>query len=92
MDESTILLLIAIIGCFVGLAGWLSGRDKKIVGDAEWRGTINGKLDAILGIDKRVVALESEVKEHGKAIAKVEESTKSAHHRIDGMEEKKNEN
>ncbi|MHC1722578.1 hypothetical protein [Aminipila terrae] len=88
MDENTILFLIAIVGCFVGLGGWLSGRDKRIVGDAEWRGAINGKLDAILGIDKRVTALENEVKEHGKAIAKVEESAKSAHHRIDGMEEK----
>ncbi|QIB68275.1 hypothetical protein Ami103574_02630 [Aminipila butyrica] len=89
MDEGTILLLIALIGCFVGLAGWLSGREKKMAGDAHWRGTIDGKLDAILGIDKRVVALEGEVKEHGKAIAKVEESAKSAHHRLDGMEENK---
>jgi len=91
MDTQTILLLIAIIGCFVGLGGWLSGREKKIGNDAEWRGTINGKLDAILGIDKRVTVLESEVKEHGKAIAIVEQSAKSAHHRIDGLEEK-NEN
>ncbi len=24
-----ITVLIAVVGCFVGLAGWLSGRDKK---------------------------------------------------------------
>ena len=39
--------LIAVIGCFVGLAGWLNGRDKKILGDGEWKGTVNTKLDDI---------------------------------------------
>ena len=41
--------LIAIIGCFVGLAGWLSARDKKISDDSEWKGMVNTKLDAING-------------------------------------------
>ena len=45
-----ISLLIAVIGCFVGLAGWLKSRDGKIANDAEWKGQVNAKLDGILGI------------------------------------------
>ena len=43
-----ISMLIAIVGCFVGLAGWLSGRDKKIANDGKWRGSVDTKLDQIL--------------------------------------------
>lgn len=85
MDKETVMILIALIGCFVGLCGWLSSRDKKICSDSEWRGTINGKLDALLGISTRVDKLEQKVEEHGKSIAVIEQSTKSAHHRIDGI-------
>jgi len=82
VDIQTIFLLIAIIGCFVGLAGWISGRDNRIGTDSEWRGTVNGKLDALLGISKRVDKLEEKVEDQGKVLAVVEQSTKSAHHRI----------
>ena len=75
-------ILIAVIGCFVGLAGWLAGRDKKIASDAEWKGTINAKLDVIVGISKDVDSLENKVQEHGERIKAVEESTKQAHLRI----------
>ncbi|WP_312093489.1 hypothetical protein [Aminipila sp.] len=91
MDIQTVLILITIIGCFLSLAGWLSTRDKKISNDGEWRGMINAKLDAILGIDKRVDALENEVKEQGKEIVKIKARAESNTHRIDKMEGK-NEN
>ena len=42
-----ITLLIAIIGGFVGLAGWLSGRDRKISNDSEWKGAVKQQLDNI---------------------------------------------
>ena len=45
-------LLLAVVGCFVGLAGWLTGRDKKLSNDSEWRGTVNTKLDLAIGIRK----------------------------------------
>ena len=38
MMQIEITLLIAMLGGFVGLAGWLSGRDKRISRDSEWRG------------------------------------------------------
>ena len=55
-------ILMAIIGCFVGLAGWLSGRDKKISADAEWKGSVNESLkdikDGVFGIDQRIAKIE----------------------------------
>ncbi|WP_312694332.1 hypothetical protein [Caproiciproducens sp.] len=77
--------LIAVIGCFVGLAGWLAGRDKRIANDAEWRGTINAKLDVIVGIKSDVERLEVTVSNHGERIKAVESSASQAHRRIDEL-------
>ena len=75
--------LVAVVGCFVGLAGWLSGRDKKISNDAEWRGAVNAKLDMIVGINTDVERIDRTVTAQGERIAKVEASASQAHHRID---------
>ena len=79
-------LLIAVIGCLIGLAGWLSGRDKKISNDAEWRGTVNTKLDAIRSdigsVGGDIKCLQTTLAEHGERLTKVEESAKQAHLRI----------
>jgi hypothetical protein len=81
-------ILIGIAGCFVGLAGWLSGRDKKISGDAQWRGEVNAKLDGILGIRCDVDGMDERMREHDKEIAGLKKDTASAHKRIDGLEAK----
>ncbi|MCX7614400.1 MAG: hypothetical protein N2Z65_01430 [Clostridiales bacterium] len=81
-----ISVLVAIVGCFIGLAGWLSGRDKKIAGDAEWKGMINGKLDVIVGISKNLECLDEKVQGHAERLTAVEESAKQAHKRIDRIE------
>lgn len=81
MDANTVSILIAITGCFVGLAGWLSKRDDKIVNDSEWKGTINAKLDYI-------VATNNEVPLMKERITQVEESSKQAHKRIDELKSK----
>lgn len=86
MDGSTtiaISLMVSLVGCFVGLAGWLSGREKKISSDAEWRGEINAKLDIITGVKTDVSELQDEVNDLGKKVVIIEQSTKSAHHRLD---------
>lgn len=83
MDTATIMFLIAIIGCFVGLTGWIARRDSKTISDAVWKGEINGKLDAILGINIRIDKVECDLKVHGERIAKVESKTDSAHYRLD---------
>ena len=61
-------LLIAVIGCFVGLAGWLSGRDKKLSADSEWKGEVNAKLDLAIGIRNDHEELRHRVTKHDKEI------------------------
>lgn len=86
MEYIAISTLIAVIGCFVTLAGWLKNRDGKICDDAEWRGSVNGKLDSILGIQKHVDRIENDVRQLGERVAKNEASAASAHKRLDRME------
>jgi hypothetical protein len=73
-----ISLLIAMVGCFIGLAGYLSGRDKKIHADGEWKGEVNTQLRLILdntsGVSNRVDDLEDKVNEHGERLSVVETS------------------
>jgi len=87
VEAINIGLLIAIIGCFVGLAGWLAGRDKKILNDGEWKGTVNTKLDdiktSVSGTGAELAKINSALSLHGERIKAVEESTASAHKRID---------
>jgi hypothetical protein len=79
-------LMIAIVGCFIGLAGWLSGRDKKIGSDGEWRGSVNTKLDTIhndiTGVCGDIKEIKATLGQHGERLTAVEESAKSAHIRI----------
>jgi hypothetical protein len=70
-------LLIAIIGCFVGLAGWLAGRDKKLSKDSEWRGTVNTKLDLAIGIRKDHEELREEVSRQGNEIVALKHDLQS---------------
>ena len=83
-----------IIGCFVGLAGVLSGRDKKIADTFEWHGIVNTKLDSICegvkenGID--VKSIQATLSDTCERLSAVEESAKSAHHRIDEIKAAKN--
>ncbi len=76
-------LLIAVIGCLVGLAGWMRNRDKSVASDAEWRGGVNAKLDIIVGIREDVNDIKITIADHGERISKVESSAAQAHHRID---------
>ena len=78
-----ISLLVALVGCFVGLAGWLSGRDKKVIGDAQWRGRIDAKLDAVVGLGASIERLEAKMDMMMERLTINEQSVKSAHKRID---------
>ena len=87
MGAVDIGLIIALVGCFVGLAGWLSGRDKRILNDGEWKGTVNTKLDdiksSVSGTSTELAKINTALTEHGERLTAVESSTKQAHHRID---------
>ena len=87
-------LIVAVVGCFVGLAGWLSGRDKKILGDGEWKGTVNTKLDdiksSVSGTGAELAKINAALSEHGERLTAVESSAQQAHKRIDEIIEDKN--
>lgn len=78
-----ISIAIAIIGCLIGIAGWLTNRDKNVAQDAKWRGSVDAKLDVIVGIRTDVDRIDRTVSEHGERLSKVEASAAQAHHRID---------
>lgn len=90
MGAVDIGLLIAVVGCFVGLAGWLSGRDKKILGDGEWKGSVNTKLDdiksSVNGTNTQLEKLDCAISTHEKRITAVESSATQAHKRIDRLD------
>ena len=52
MGVIEISALIAIVGCAIGVLGWVAGRDKRITSDAQWRGSVDAKLDLIIGLRK----------------------------------------
>lgn len=66
--EVEISIIIALVGCFVGLAGWLSGRDKRLSSDSEWKGEVNAKLDLAIGIRNDHEELRNRVTKQGKDI------------------------
>lgn len=74
MTGAEIGIGVALIGCFVGLAGWLAGRDKRIASDAEWKGSVNAKLDVIIGIQMDVGKLTERVNDHEGRLRVVESS------------------
>lgn len=80
-------VLIAVVGCFVGLAGWLAGRDRRIAGDGEWKGMVNAKLDdirrSVSGTSTELQKINEALSEHGERLTAVESSAKQAHKRID---------
>ena len=78
-----ISLLVALVGCFVGLGGWLAGRDKKVIGDAQWRGRIDAKLDAVVGMGASIERLEAKVDTMMERLTVTEQSSKQAHKRLD---------
>lgn len=86
MNISTISILIALVGCFVGLAGWISGRDKKIANDSEWKGTVNAKLDNILsltkGLSKDIETIKKTVDNHSIDISVLKREMKSCSERF----------
>ena len=93
--EEMTYLLIAVIGSIVGIVGlifafsnWKRGETDDVEQFARWQGRVDGKLDAILGIDKRVNNLEENMINVRNDIALVERTAKKAHDRIDKLEDK----
>ena len=82
--------IIAIVGCFVGLAGWLNGRDKRIADDGEWKGSVNAKLDSIhndiSGVGKDISEIKSAQVEANKKLENHETRITVLESKVDGKE------
>ncbi|MFD0825869.1 hypothetical protein ACT8ZR_09340 [Neobacillus sp. M.A.Huq-85] len=92
--ESQVLIGIVctIIGAIVGVLTYNRNRDKDVRNDAADTAVIRTKLDNISsGIDSiriDIKANEKRVSELSERVIRVEESTKSAHKRLDVLENK----
>lgn len=68
MDIATIIAIIttiiALVGMVLGIAGWLSTRDSKTDKDAEWKGTVNAKLDTIISLNAEVSNAKNRIQDH----------------------------
>ena len=77
MDSNTISLVIAIIGCVIGVAGWVTRRDSKTEADAEWRGAVNAKLNMILGMRNELEEMKIIISDHTVRIEHLEDKHKN---------------
>ena len=92
METISVALIFTVLGGGVGYLTFIRGRDKDIKKDAKDQAEISVKLDMTL---KGIADIQSDFKAQDKriddvniAVIKVNESVKSAHYRIDGLEEK----
>lgn len=88
MGAIEISAIIAIVGCVVGVMGFFAGRDKRITTDAKWRGSVDAKLDLIIGLRTDVDRLDRTLNNHSERLAKVESSAQQAHRRLDELTKK----
>ena len=65
MDIATVLtIIIALVGMILGVAGYLSTRDNKTEKDAEWKGSVNAKLDTIISLNAEVSSAKNKLQDH----------------------------
>ena len=65
MDALTVItVIIAAVGMILGILGYLSTRDNKNDKDAEWKGTVNAKLDTIISLNAEVSTAKNKLQDH----------------------------
>ena len=65
MDVATVLtIIISLVALLLGIAGWLSTRDNKTDKDAEWKGSVNAKLDTIISLNAEVSSAKNKLQDH----------------------------
>ena len=97
IEVSTAIIISVLSLAFSVFMGLKSNKrtDTKDIEERVKENTrINMKLDAITSnttdIKNEVSEMRKEINSHDNRIVKVEESVKSAHHRIDGLEDRIN--
>lgn len=95
MEFQTIISLITlgavIIGAVVNVSGLVGKREAKAASDARMEVKLDNIYSKVDNIEKRQTTTETLLQAHENRITKVEESTKSAHHRIDELKKSKEE-
>jgi hypothetical protein len=90
MNELSIPLLCTIIGALLGIVGYIKTSKKDTKEEAGNAVRVEAKLDYVAkGVDDIRLDMKDhsrQIKDISERLTRVEESTKSAHHRIDGIE------
>lgn len=93
METISIALICSIVGAVIGVATFSKNRTKDLKADTKEEAETRTKLDYISrGVDDiriDIKAQQREMQEMKEQIIRVEESCKSAHKRIDGIEGEK---
>lgn len=97
METVSIALLCTVIGCVIGVGTFSKARDKDIRAEAERWGVMSAKIDFITTTTSEIKAegklrderRDKEITEMKSKLVEVEQSTKSAHHRIDELVKEK---
>lgn len=96
METASVALLCTVIGCVIGVGTFSKTRDKDIRADAERWGVMSAKLDFITTTSEikaegklRDERMNKEMSDVKNKLTEVEQSTKSAHHRIDELVKEK---
>ena len=88
--------IIAVVGCFIGVVGFIKGTRKEGNTDGRELAGIKGDVNYIVrGIDDIRLEQKDQARKidmQNERLIRNEESTKSAHKRIDKLEGKTNEN
>lgn len=76
MDIPTISIIMGIIGCLVGIVGCLRNKDNKTESDAEWKGSVNAKLDIIISLQSDMNKVQGVIQDHETRITILEKREK----------------
>lgn len=91
METVSIALICSLIGAAIGMATFNKNRDKDIKADSKENAIVATKLDYISrGVDDIKLDIKSQdnkIQSLNEKVIELTQSVKSAHHRIDGLEE-----
>ena len=89
METISIALLCSVVAAFVAITTMNRNKEKDSTEQARSDGRIDAKLDFIsqstTSLQSDFKGLKMDIGQMNERLIKCEESTKSAHHRIDGL-------
>ncbi|MCI5630196.1 MAG: hypothetical protein MR346_11315 [Clostridium sp.] len=83
-----VTLIIAVIGCIVAVLGFARNKKKDNEGEGSLKADIKYIQRGVDNIQLDIKEHNRTLSEHNARLTKVEESVKSAHHRLDTLEKR----